>query len=285
MTLLTWVHSPIEQSSSTYNWACSKLETSRQSIPAYLLTAEESSFRPNAHLNILYDMIWVTIGRGALLRLVRGRLHPLATDTIGLGDDGMQLRSEELAQRCTKAATTVTEWIVRLQSRNLLARFSFTDLHTCSSAVIVLLLNAFLRPADHQLSAVTRGIDALHFMADGSTLAMNALRLVERLQQGIYQATGLANTETIPSREPSLVPPLGPHFSHDSTLGVDRDTLSGVPLNDSIGNNAASDVTPLDLSLFTDLEPFFLEHSDQDLNLFGFDGFESTFDLDSLMQN
>lgn len=230
-------------------------------------------------------MIWVTIGRGALLRLVRGRLRPLAADTTGLGDDGLQLRSEELAQRCTKAATTVTEWIVQLQSRNLLARFSFTDLHTCSSAVIVLLLNAFLRPADHQLSAITRGIDALHFMADGSTLAMNALRLVERLQQGIYQATGLANTETIPSQVPSLVPPLGPHFSHDSTLGVDRDTLSGVPLNDGIGNNAASDVTPLDLSLFTDLEPFFLEHSDQDLNLFGFDGFGSTFDLDSLMQN
>ncbi|KAH8716613.1 putative transporter [Beauveria bassiana] len=271
------VAGPIEQSSTTYKWACSKQESSRLLIPAYLDGVQESLFRPHAHLNILYNLNWVAIGRGALLRLVRRQIRPSTADTISLGDDGTHLRSQELAHRCTEAASTITDWIVQLQSRNLLAKFSFMDLHACSSAVIILLLNILLHPDNHQLLAISHGIDALRFMAGGSMLATKALRLAERLQQGVYQATGLAYEEIIPSRPPLFTPTIDQHFPHESTLGAERNALSTAALDDGMDNHVAPSATPLDLDIFTDLETFFLDCSEQNRHLFGFDGFESAF--------
>ncbi|KAM3540196.1 hypothetical protein ARSEF1564_006888 [Beauveria bassiana] len=271
------IERPIEQSSTTYKWACSKQESSRLSIPAYLAGVQESLFRPHAHLNILYNLNWVAIGRGALLRLVRRQIRSSTADTMSLGDDGTHLRSQELAHRCTEAASTITDWIVQLQSRNLLAKFSFMDLHACSSAVIILLLNVLLHPHNHQLLAISHGIDALRFMAGGSMLATKALRLAERLQQGVYQATGLAYEEIIPSRPHSFTPTISQHFSHENTLGAERNALSAAPLDDGVDDYVAPSATPLDLDIFTDLETFFLDCSERNRYLFGFDGFESTF--------
>ncbi|KAM3524045.1 hypothetical protein NHJ13051_004758 [Beauveria bassiana] len=271
------IERPIEQSSTTYKWACSKQESSRLSIPAYFAGVQESLFRPHAHLNILYNLNWVAIGRGALLRLVRRQIRSSTADTMSLGDDGTHLRSQELAHRCTEAASTITDWIVQLQSRNLLAKFSFMDLHACSSAVIILLLNVLLHPDNHQLLAVSHGIDALRFMAGGSMLATKALRLAERLQQGVYQATGLAYEEIIPSRPPSFTPTISQHFSHESTLGAEGNALAVAALDDGMDDHVTESATPLDLDIFTDLETFFLDCSEQNRHLFGFDGFESTF--------
>ncbi|KAM3484169.1 hypothetical protein MY8738_002437 [Beauveria namnaoensis] len=278
-TFFTFVESncPIEQSSTTYKWACSKQESSRLSIPAYLAGAQESLFRPHAHLNIVYNLNWVAIGRGALLRLVRRQIRPSTADNMSLGDDGTHLRSQELAHRCTEAASTITDWIVQLQSRNLLAKFSFMDLHACSSAVIILLLNVLLHPDNHQLLAISHGIDALRFMAGGSMLATKALRLAERLQQGVYQATGLAYEEIIPSQPPLFTPTISQHFSHESTLGAERNAFSLAALDDGVDDHVAQSATPLDLDIFTDLETFFLDCSEQNRHLFGFDGFESAF--------
>ncbi|PQK12967.1 hypothetical protein BB8028_0003g15820 [Beauveria bassiana] len=271
------VAGPIESSSTTYKWACSEQESSRLSIPAYLDGVQKSLFRPHAHLNILYNLNWVAIGRGALLRLVRRQIRSSTADTMSLGDDGTHLRSQELAHRCTEAASTITDWIVQLQSRNLLAKFSFMDLHACSSAVIILLLNILLHPDNHQLLAISHGIDALRFMAGGSMLATNALRLAERLQQGVYQTTGLAYEEIIPSRPPLFTPTINQHFPHENALGAERNALSAAPLDDGMDDHVASTATPLDLDIFSDLETFFLDCSEQNRHLFGFDGFESTF--------
>ncbi|CAI7631108.1 unnamed protein product [Penicillium pancosmium] len=243
---------PIEQSSPTYIWAFSELESWKESVPAHLLFAEGPSFRASAHLNIMYNMIWVNIGRGATLRLVRRRLYPIAADYKDLNCDDLFLRSQKLAERCTESAANIINWIVQLHSRKLLAKFSFTDFHTCSSAVIVLLLNAVIRSPYHQTLPITQGIEALRFMASGSELAMNALLLVERLQEGVSTPSQIS--------------------SRSSNLNLAETT------NNSTSDNTAPDFTPLSLGLFADLEPSLLEYSEQYLTLFGFAGFESTFD-------
>ncbi|KAH8689919.1 C6 transcription factor [Talaromyces proteolyticus] len=269
---------PIEQSSTTFDWACSKLESWKQSVPAHLLSAQESSFRANAHLNIGYNMIWVNMGRGVILRLVRKRLHPEAAGSRSPEGNEMYLRSQKLAERCTESATIVIDWISQLHSRDLLARFSFTDIHTCSSAIIMLLLIALLRSPYHQLLHITRGIEALRFMADGSTLAMNALQLVERLQGAVYKSTSVVNTDSILHQQPPSLEPLGQNLSQSITLNP----AGGVPYvavaNDTACEITAPDIAPLDLTLFADLEPSLLDYSDQYLALFGFDGFGSTLD-------
>ncbi|KAJ6162170.1 C6 transcription factor [Penicillium canescens] len=268
----------IEQSSTTYDWAWCKLESWKQSVQAHLLFTQESSFRANAHLDIMYNMIWVNIGRGATLRLVRRRLYPVVADSRSSECDEMYLRSQKLAERCTESATIVIDWIEQLHSRNLLARFSFTDFHTCSSAVIVLLLNALLRTPCHQLLPISRGIEALRFMANGSTLAMNALRLVERLQEWVYKTTGVIGRDSILDQQLSSLQPPGQNFSQSDTLNLARDMPYVTAANDTACDDAAPDIAPLDLTLFADLEPSLLEYSEQYLTLFGFDGFGSTFD-------
>ncbi|CAG8022344.1 unnamed protein product [Penicillium nalgiovense] len=269
---------PIEQSSTTYEWACCKLESWKKSVPAHFLLAQESTFRANAHLDIVYNMIWVNIGRGATLRLVRRRLYPIMADSRSSECDKIYLRSQKLAERCKESAIIVVNWIGQLHSRNLLATFSFTDIHTCSSAVIVLLLHVLLRPSYHQLLPISCGIEALGFMANGSTLAMNALRLVERLQEGVYKATGMAGRDGILDQQLSSLATPDQNSSPSDTLNLARDFPHVAAANDTSYYNTAPDIAPFDLNLLADLDPSLLEYSEQYLTLFGFDGFDSTFD-------
>jgi hypothetical protein len=226
----------------------------------------------------MYNMIWVNIGRGVILRLVRKQLHPVAADSRSPECDEMDLRSQKLAERCAESATIIIDWISQLYSRNLLAKFSFTDFHTCSSAIIVLLLNAILRSPYHQLLPITRGIEALRFMADGSTLAMNALRLVERLQGAVYKTTSVGSIDSILDQQQSSLAPLGQNLSQS----VAPNPAGGMPYL-AAASNTAPDIAPLDLNLFADLEPSLLGYSDQYLTLFGFDGFGSTLDSNFAM--
>ena len=190
----------------------------------------------------------------------------------------MFLRSQKLAEQCAESATIIIDYIGQLHSRNLLARFSFTDFHTCSSAVIVLLLNALLRTPCHQLLPVTRGIEALRFMANGSLLAMNGLRLVERLQEAVYKTIGVTGRGGLLDQQPPSLQPTGQNFSQRGTLNIAGDLPYITAANDTACDVPPPDITPLGLTAFADLEPSLLEYSDQYITLFGFDGFGSTFD-------
>lgn len=225
----------------------------------------------------MYNMIWVNIGRGATLRLVRRQLYPVVAVSRSAECVEMDLRSQKLAERCTESAAIVIDWIGQLHSRNLLARFSFTDFHTCSSAVFVLLLNALLRTPDYQLLPITRGIEALRFMADGGTLAMNALRLVERLQECVYKTIGMVGRDGIFDQQLSSLAAPRQDSSQSDTLNLASDVPYVAAASDTACDNTAPDIAPLDQTLFADLEPSLLEYSEQYLTLFGFDGFGSTF--------
>ncbi|KAF5546159.1 linoleate diol synthase [Fusarium phyllophilum] len=241
-------------------------------IPIDVSKSPGPSFRADAHLQIIYLLIWVTVGRGATLRLVRQTLQPPSV-SMALGVQEAYLRSQRLVEKCIEAATMIINWITQLHHRALLAKYSFTDFHTCSSATIVLLLHSLLYPTYDSLP-ITQGINALKFMAEGSRLAMNALRLIERLQEAIQKSSSVEVSGS-PMNQPSL---------SGMVVGLD---LSQIQPFGSAGNlplastsNYESFILPTNQTLFPDLEPWLLEYSDQDLMLFGFDGFGSVFNAD-----
>ncbi|KAF5615114.1 C6 transcription factor [Fusarium sp. NRRL 52700] len=263
---------PIDSSESTYEWALFKMESLRPSVPINVSKSLAPSFRADAHLQILYHMIWINIGRGATLRLVRQSLQPTSA-SMALEDQEAYLRSQRLVEQCREAATMIINWIGQLHHRGLLAKYSFTDFHTCSSATIVLLLHSLLYPT-HDSLPISQGINALQFMAEGGRLAMNALRLIERLQEAIRKSSS-DNVFSYTIAQASL-----------SEMVVGQDLSQNQPIGGT-GNlpyestsNYESSILLSNQTLFPDLEPWLLQYSDQDLMLFGFDGFGSVFDDD-----
>ncbi|KAF5240314.1 hypothetical protein FANTH_9574 [Fusarium anthophilum] len=262
----------IERSESKFEWALSKMESLRPSVPINASKSLAPSLRADAHLQILYHMIWVNIGRGATLRLVRQSLQP-ASVSMASGDQEAYLTSQRLVEQCREAATMIINWIGQMHHRGLLAKYSFTDFHTCSSATIVLLLYSVLHPTHNSLP-ITQGITALQYMAEGSRLAMNALQLIERLQEAIHKSSTVkvsAPTMSQPSLSGIVV---GQNLSQNQPIS----SAGNIPFDST--SDYESSILPVNQTLFPDLEPWLLEYSDQDLLLFGFDGFGSVFDTD-----
>ena len=260
------MHSPVDETPDKFSYACSTLEDWKQSLPAHLMALDTVSLRATAHLDIMYQMIWIYIGRAALLRLVRQRLHEI--DGGRKSDRATNPVTPKLAERCTNAAYTIIEWIELLSSHNRLAKFSYTDFHSCSSAIIVLLLNEVFHARDTSSSSIDHGMDALRFMASGGQLAKDALHLVERLRASIRKSNGHNEHK-----------PLG---QDGSTSKVHRNNAAEVPSSstqDATEYNA-SDFANVDPALFSDLESSFLQYSSQDLSLFGFDGFYPNVEAD-----
>ncbi|KAK5027861.1 hypothetical protein LTS07_006736 [Exophiala sideris] len=254
--------SPVEETREKFSWACSILEDWKRSLPTHLVALDDASLRANAHLDIMYEMTWIYIGRAALLRLVRKRLHKTAE--VSEFDRSTNPRGQELSERCAKAGYTIIVWINLLRSRKKLAKFSYTDFHSCSSAIIILLLNDVLHPQNSYSSLIENGIDALRFMAGGSQLAKDALHLVERLHEGIRKFNRPHERST---------QELGGSTSQDH-----YDNAAEVPSSsaEDATEYTASDFENFDAALFSDLEPSLLQYSNQDLSLFGFDGFYPT---------
>jgi hypothetical protein len=192
---------------------------------------------------------------------------------MALGEHEAYLRSQRLVEKRREAAAMIINWITQLHHRALLAKYSFTDFHTCSSATIVLLLHSVLYPTYDSLP-ITQGINALKFMAEGSRLAMNALRLIERLQGAIQKSSSVEVSGSAMDQISlsGMVGGLG--LSHIQPFGSD----GNLPLPST--SNYESPILLSNQTLFPDLEPWLLEYSDQDLMLFGFDGFGPVFNAD-----
>ncbi len=263
------MYSPVDETPDKFSHACSILEDWKQSLPVHLVALDNVSLRAAAHLDIMYQMIWIYIGRAALLRLVRERLR----QTDGARNSNLTTNSatQNLAERCTNAAYTIIEWIDLLSSHNRLAKFSYTDFHSCTSAIIVLLLNEVLHARNLYSPSIDHGIDALRFMASGGQLAKDALHLVERLHASIHKSYGHNERKTS-----------GTSAQDDSTLKAHHSDTAEVPYlsaQDAAEYNA-SDFAIFDSTLFSDLEPSLLQYSSQDLSLFGFEGFFPTVEAD-----
>ncbi|KAL2417681.1 putative transcriptional regulatory protein C3C7.04 [Exophiala dermatitidis] len=271
---LSTAGSSVKPDSERYDQACSRLGSWKQALPVHLsLLSDEKSLRSNAHLDLMYNMIWVRLGRSALLPLARMRLQSSrATNEASVNPDAAETATERVISKCLDAATRILDIIALLHSRNRLAKFSFTDLNACSSAIIILLLGGLFYPWNPETSpgssTISKGIEAMRFLATGTRLAGDALSLVERFQTTVRKHTsraapkvGHGEATTLVSAQPAQMSM--EEFASSSTMLGCEDEAGYTP----------SDFASLDPTWFSDFEPSLLEYDVPDLTLFGFDGF------------
>ncbi|CAI7647117.1 unnamed protein product [Penicillium manginii] len=163
----------------------SQLSSWKTGLPTQLASLNDSCLRLNVHLQLHYSMVWIYIGRAALISKVRSLLSTEEPAKRGHDLDG---DSQELSDACAEHATRIIDLIDLLQRSGQLGLFSFTDFHTCSAATIIVLLDSVLNPRLSSFPKVRTAMGALQYMAAGSDLARNSLKYVENFQGVVNQA-------------------------------------------------------------------------------------------------
>lgn len=223
-------------------------------------------------------MVWVYLGRSAILSLARMRLQ--SSRATGEAHVDADPATEQLIAKCMNGATRILEIMALLHGRNRLAKFSYSDLHSCSSAIIILLLGGLVYPskpnASPESSTISNGIEALRFLASGNTLARDALSLVERFQitirkRAFHSARKIRHGEATPPDPAQSAQASTGHLASPSfTLDCE-----------DVADYKPSDFASLDPALFSDFEPSLLDYAVPDLTLFGFDGFYAAPETDN----
>ncbi|CAO2651722.1 Nn.00g000050.m01.CDS01 [Neocucurbitaria sp. VM-36] len=282
---------PLGQSPDRFTWASSILESWKSSLPSHVLDRDGPSLRVSAHLEIMYNMIWIYFGRTALLSLVRRRVRMPRADN--LSEPTIYPHTKELAEKATTAAKTVIKLINLLYNHRSLAKFSFSDLHSCSSAIIILLLDEASHPAtscsESCSSLISTSFEALRFIAQGNSLASDALTLVERFQAAVQKYTMHTSEQTRLSslgqeREQNDLPQHEERDHRHEHNPVPNPTTLYIDEANAL-EYTTSDFAPFETSFFAEIESSLLEYPPQDLMLLGFDGFRPTFGADELGWN
>lgn len=163
----------------------SQLSSWKTGLPTQLASLNDNCLRLNVHLQLHYSMVWIYIGRAALIGKVRSLLGREEPAKRGHDLDG---DSQELSDACAEHAARIIDLIDLLQRSGQLGLFSFTDFHTCSAATIIVLLDSVLNPRLSSFPKVRTAMGALQYMAAGSDLARNSLKYVENFQGVVNQA-------------------------------------------------------------------------------------------------
>jgi hypothetical protein len=115
--------------------------------------------------------------------------------------------SEEMSTVCINAAVRIIDLIESLRLRGRLALFSIVDIHSCSSAVTVLILSSVTCPSPETRDKIEIALRCLRHIAAGSRSARNSLRLIERFQSLVHRITArlcprkILKADTNPSSE------------------------------------------------------------------------------------
>ncbi|OAG40115.1 hypothetical protein AYO21_05593 [Fonsecaea monophora] len=166
------------------------LEQWKDRLPPSILDHSKAQVRATLHLDMMYQMVWVDLGRRTLLDLVKNHLKGQHGGVPHGRETGEQTPVQrELSTRCVGAALKVLEAIATLHRRSLLARFSYTDLHSCISATVILLLGSIQHEESEELPsfqhAIDQGMEALDFLAGGDKNAGHGYKLVRLLQNTV----------------------------------------------------------------------------------------------------
>ncbi|KAJ5807979.1 transcriptional regulator family: Fungal Specific TF [Penicillium riverlandense] len=163
----------------------SQLLSWKAALPPQLTTLNDTSLRLNVHLQLHYSMVWIYIGRAALIDRVRNFLSKKESSK---SDYGTREERHKSSESCVEHAAQIIDLIDLLRTRGQLGRFSHTDFHTCSSAAVVVLLESILHPRLTSYSKVRTAMDALRYMATGSDFAKNSLKYVNDFQVVVNKA-------------------------------------------------------------------------------------------------
>ncbi|EHY56577.1 hypothetical protein ABEF92_004726 [Exophiala dermatitidis] len=243
---LSTTGSSVKPDSEGYDHTCSLLGSWKQALPVHLpLLSDEKSLRSNAHLDLMYNMIWVRLGRSALLSLARIQLQ------------SSRATHEATANVNADPADPTTERVIFFQV----------------SAIIILLLGGLVYPwkpnTSPGSSTISKGIEALRFLVTGTRLARDALSLVERFHITVRKHTSRAARKVEHGEATTSIPAaqsaqrLTEQYASSSSILSCEDEARYTP----------SDFASLDPTWFSEFEPSLLEYDVPDLRLFGSDGF------------
>ncbi|KAI0578668.1 Fungal-trans domain-containing protein [Pyrenophora tritici-repentis] len=149
------------------------------------LLPSERNFRRTVHLHIHYHWAWILMGCASLLQISRERIQALLSSAPSSPDQPHGRM--DLVIVCVDAAKATIELILVLRKHNLLCRFSFTDHHASTAALIVLILHSILQQGDETSRIIDDGVDMLHYMARGGCRgASSDLQTIEQLRRLAY---------------------------------------------------------------------------------------------------
>jgi hypothetical protein len=151
-------------------------------------------FRPEVHLRLFFNLSFIYLGQHELTNLTRKYVqNPQAETNLGTAKV-----SQEMSTACIDAAVRIIDLIESLRHRGQLARFSIVDIHSCSSAVTVLILSSVTRPSPETSRKIEIGLACLRYIAAGSKSAKNGLRLIEDFRSLVDRITGRLHARQIP---------------------------------------------------------------------------------------
>lgn len=189
--------SPLESKESRIHDLSQQLKQWRSQLFSNLhpndLLPSERNFRTTVHLHIHYHWAWILMGRASLLQLSRERIQALSKSTMPTPDQSQS--RQDLATLCVDAAKATIQLVLVLKKHNLLCRFSFTDQHASSAALIILILHSILQHGDETSKIIDDGVDMLRYMARGGCRGPSSVlqtieqlrRLASNLREKIYQ--------------------------------------------------------------------------------------------------
>ncbi|KIV93767.1 hypothetical protein PV10_04958 [Exophiala mesophila] len=181
-----------------------RLQIWNQSLPDSLRSYDPDHMRATIHLQVMYNLIWMELGRAPLLSLVKQAIdHQLADSPTSA--DKRQRQQRRLAELCASSAHTVLRLVQSLRQVGRLAAFSYSDFHACSSAVVLILVDSLLHPRLGVADAVGVGIETLEMLAFGNEYAQRGVTLVKRFCKMVGEVTpGRVGTDTdAPGRQTS----------------------------------------------------------------------------------
>lgn len=133
----------------------------------------------------------------------------------------------------------------------MLASFSYTDFHACSSAIVLILLDSILHPREGLAESVSSGIETLEILAARNEYAQRGVTLVKRFCAKLGKVA------------PELAVPhvgrtSGPQAAEDRANGFGSATWPGAQILTQVQTQAA---IPPELST-TDMTNFGAPHED-----------------------
>ncbi|KAH7113011.1 fungal-specific transcription factor domain-containing protein [Dactylonectria estremocensis] len=278
-----------EVSSHDLQQAQCLLEEWQRSLPACCQAYDLTALRSTIHLQIMYHMTWMRLGRMPLLAAVKSRLQK-ESDVLGSGKAPAQ---SSLLKLCTSSASAVIDLILELRDHGQIAFFSHLDLQSCSSAVTLLLLVRILDPDAASLDRLQEALAVLDLMSERSQYAKRGTQLVRQLYEvlnsptpeGLMQSREGSAHPSEPTASHQLEGQLlhemsEDHLSPDNSTGVDEmvagrfDIEEGNAVSEG-GSQFSGNDDALSLALGSEFESWLNSYSAPDLYFFGFDGLDS----------
>ncbi|KAG5655306.1 hypothetical protein KAF25_010458 [Fusarium avenaceum] len=263
----------------------------QEDLPTSCRSYDSHSTRPNIHLQIMYHMTWMQLGRTSLLFIAKASLRKVPDKVKPASSQS----ESTLSKLCATSARAVVDLILDLRNHGQIAFFSHLDLQSCSSSITLLLLARVLDEDVISLEKIQETLGVLDLMSEKSQYAKRGTRLVRQL----YEALNPPMSSTKGQERDSIAPTLDFTITKRQLNGALLDgSLEDGPLTDHIDhmddidgmgvqrvdtedfNSTHDPVHEIDDDFMTstfgsDLEAWLNTYSTPDLYFFGFDGLDT----------